>query len=92
MDIESWKYFETSMDEKKDDAFTPGYDDGSWADFKLWDTWGGYDKVAWFCTTISVPESFAGGQLALKCWWAPEMAAIPRLKRCFTSTENRYRA
>lgn len=71
MDIESWKYFETSMDEKKDDAFTPGYDDGSWADFKLWDTWGGYDKVAWFCTTISVPESFAGGQLALKMLVGP---------------------
>ncbi len=71
MDIENWKYFETSMDEKTDDAFAPGYDDSGWADFKLWDTWGGYDKVAWFRTTISVPESFSGGQLALKMLVGP---------------------
>ena len=65
-DIENWKYFETSMDDRIDDAWQPGYDDSAWQDFKLWDTWGGYDKVAWFRTTIRVPESFRGGQVALK--------------------------
>ena len=66
VDIENWKYFETSMDDRIDDAWQPGYDDSAWQDFKLWDTWGGYDKVAWFRTTIRVPESFRGGQVALK--------------------------
>ncbi len=65
-DIENWKYFETSMDDRIDDAWKPNYDDSAWQDFRLWDTWGGYDKVAWFRTAIRVPESFRGGQVALK--------------------------
>ena len=66
VDIDNWKYFETSMDERIDDAYLPDYDDCWWQDFKLWDTWGGYDKVAWFRTRIKVPEAFRGGQIALK--------------------------
>ena len=66
VDIENWKYFETSMDDRIDDAWKPGYDDSAWQDFRLWDTWGGYDKVAWFRTCVEVPESFRGGQVALK--------------------------
>lgn len=66
VDIDSWKYFETSMDERIDDAYLPDYDDSGWQEFKLWDTWGGYDKVAWFRTEIGIPEAFRGGQIALK--------------------------
>ena len=66
VDLEDWKYFETSMDERIDDAYQVDYDDSGWQDFKLWDTWGGYDKVAWFRTKTEVPEAFRGGQVALK--------------------------
>lgn len=66
VDLEDWKYFETSMDERIDDAYQVDYDDSGWQDFKLWDTWGGYDKVAWFRTKTEVPEVFRGGQVALK--------------------------
>jgi len=66
VDLEDWKYFETSMDERIDDAYQVDYDDSSWQDFKIWDTWGGYDKVAWFRTKTEVPEAFRGGQVALK--------------------------
>lgn len=71
VEIEDWKYFETSMDEKINDAYAPDYDDTDWADFKLWDTWGGYDKVAWFRTQITVPERFLGGTLALRMLVGP---------------------
>lgn len=66
VDIEPWKYYETDMDDRIDDAWKPDYDDSGWQDFRLWDTWGGYDKVAWFRTRVGVPESFQGGQVALK--------------------------
>ena len=71
VDIENWKYFETSMDERVDDAYAVDYDDSGWADFRLWDTWGGYDKVAWFRTSVQVPEDFAGGQTALRLLVGP---------------------
>lgn len=71
MDIESWKYYETSMDDKINDAWAVDYDDSGWADFRLWDTWGGYDKVAWFRTTIRVPESFHKDTLALRFLTGP---------------------
>lgn len=66
VDLEEWKYFETSMDERINDAYPVDYDDSGWQDFRLWDTWGGYDKVAWFRAKAEVPEDFRGGQIALK--------------------------
>lgn len=71
VDLENWKYFETSMDDRIDDAFAAEYDDSSWADFKLFDTWGGYDRVAWFRTRAEVPDSFLGAQLAVKLLAGP---------------------
>lgn len=71
VDLENWKYFETSMDDRIDDAFAAEYDDSGWADFRLWDTWGGYDRVAWFRTRAEVPDSFLGGQLAVKLLTGP---------------------
>ena len=66
VDIEPWKYLETSMDERIDDAYPVDYDDSAWQDFRLWDTWGGYDRVAWFRTKLAVPEDFRGKQLAIR--------------------------
>ena len=71
VDLENWKYFETSMEQKIDDACDIDYDDSGWANFTLWDTWGGYDKVAWFRTSISVPEDFREGQTAIKLLVGP---------------------
>lgn len=71
VDLENWKYFETSMDDRIDDAFAAEYDDSSWADFRLFDTWGGYDRVAWFRTQTEVPDSFPGAQLAVKLLAGP---------------------
>lgn len=71
VDIEEWKYFETDMDDRIDDAYLPEYDDSGWADFRLWDTWGGYDKVAWFRTTVKIPESFRDSRMAVKLLVGP---------------------
>lgn len=62
--INNWKYLETDMDERIDDAYRVDYDDSKWQDFMLGDTWGGYDKVAWFRTTVEIPEHFRGKRLA----------------------------
>ena len=71
VELEEWKYFETDMDDRVDDAYLPEYDDSGWADFRLWDTWGGYDKVAWFRTTVEIPESFKDGTIAVKLLVGP---------------------
>jgi len=62
--IENWKYMETDMENRVDDAYPVDYDDSQWQDFKLWDTWGGYDKVAWFRTTVKIPKHLRGKNLA----------------------------
>lgn len=66
MEIENWKYYETSMEERIDDAYLPDYDDSAFQDFKLWDTWGGYDRVAWFRTKVKLPAEFKKYTLALR--------------------------
>lgn len=66
IELENWKYIETSMDERIEDAYLPEYEDSGWKDFRLWDTWGGYDKVAWFRTVIKIPEAFRKHTLALR--------------------------
>lgn len=64
--INEWKYIETSMDDRIDDAWAVDYDDSDWAIFKLWDTWGGYDRVAWFRSEVNIPEDLRGRKLALR--------------------------
>lgn len=66
VELENWKYLETSMEERVDDAWKTDYDDSGWQDFRLWDTWGGYDRVAWFRTEVQIPESFRNGQIAVR--------------------------
>lgn len=64
--INKWKYTEASMEDKINDAFAVDYDDSAWKDFSLMDSWGGYDKVAWFRSKVTVPETFPGRQIAFK--------------------------
>lgn len=71
VDLENWKYYETSMEEKTDTACAADFDDSAWQDFKLWDTWGGYDRVAWFRTKVEVPEELIGKNLAVRLLVGP---------------------
>ena len=71
IDIPVWKYRETSMEEAINGAYRVGYDDGGWADFHTGDTWGGYDRVAWFRAPVEIPESFRGGPLAVRLLVGP---------------------
>jgi alpha-mannosidase len=64
--LEKWKYLETSMEDKLNDAYILSYDDSEWSDFALWNSWGGYDKVAWFRCKVTIPEEFIGKQIAFK--------------------------
>lgn len=71
VDLENWKYYETSMEEKMDTACAADFDDSAWQDFKLWDTWGGYDRVAWFRTKVEVPEELIRKTLAVRLLVGP---------------------
>lgn len=62
--LTNWKMLETSMEDRTDDAYTIEYDDSGWRDFALGETWGGYDRVAWFRTTVEVPLHLLGKTLA----------------------------
>ncbi|MDO4292523.1 MAG: alpha-mannosidase [Eubacteriales bacterium] len=66
LELSEWRYLETDMEERIDDAYTVEYDDSSWKPFRLWDTWGGYDRVAWFRTRVRIPEKLRGKTLALR--------------------------
>lgn len=41
-------------------------DDSNWQDFSVGDFWGGYDKVAWFRTTVPRPKHLKDRKLALR--------------------------
>jgi alpha-mannosidase len=62
--LERWKYVETSMEERLDDAFAPDYDESAWADFCVPGYWaaqsGGYDRVAWFRGSAAIPAGWEG--------------------------------
>lgn len=66
IELLEWKYMETTMEDKINDAYAVDYDDSKWADFKLLDSWGGYDKVAWFRCKVTIPEHFLGKTIAFK--------------------------
>lgn len=71
IELSVWKYFETSFEEKIDDAYAKDYDDSSWKEFRLNDSWGGFDRVAWFRTDAEVPSSWKGNPVALKLLVGP---------------------
>jgi alpha-mannosidase len=47
-------------------ARCPFFDDRDWAEFKIGDSWGGYDVLAWFRATVPIPAQFRGHKLALR--------------------------
>ncbi|MGH2541484.1 MAG: alpha-mannosidase, partial [Ardenticatenaceae bacterium] len=52
-------------------AHRPDFDDEAWEDFTVGDFWGGYDVVAWFRTTVQVPEQLRDKKLALRFLGGP---------------------
>lgn len=69
-DIPRFKYFEfqpgTSNTEALRGAECPEFDDRFWQEFRVGETWGGYDVLAWFRTWISLPPDFKDKKLALR--------------------------
>ena len=47
-------------------AAGPGFDDAAWPEFPLGSHWGGYDMIAWFRTTVTVPEVWRAGKVQLR--------------------------
>lgn len=64
--IEEWKYIETDSDHMLNGAEKRSFDTSEWQDYKLYDPWGGYDKVAWFKAGIDVPAAWRNQALALR--------------------------
>lgn len=47
-------------------AHRPDCDDSQWADFQVGETWGGYDKIAWFRAHVPIPAHLRARKLALR--------------------------
>jgi alpha-mannosidase len=47
-------------------AEEPEHDDPDWRPFRTGESWGGYDVVAWFRTTLEIPEVLRRERLALR--------------------------
>ncbi len=54
--LTSWKVKESDLP----DASAPNFKDKSWANFTVPSFWGGYDRTAWFRTTVTIPQECAG--------------------------------
>lgn len=61
-DIPSFKYLESECE----GAHHPGFHDADWEDFQVGEFWGGYDKVAWFRTTVTVPTDWKNQKVVLR--------------------------
>ncbi|MCC7358222.1 MAG: alpha-mannosidase [Anaerolineales bacterium] len=48
------------------DGAAPALDDSGWQEFPLGGQWGGQDQIAWFRTSVSVPEAWRGGKVQLR--------------------------
>ena len=46
-------------------AYRLDFDDSAWRDFKVGETWGGYDMTAWFRAGFAVPETWQQSKVAL---------------------------
>ncbi|MDQ0972536.1 alpha-mannosidase [Neobacillus niacini] len=64
-DIPAFRYKEWEFGDEDKHAFKPDFDDQSWANFKIGDFWGGYDKSAWFRTTVTIPKEWKKERLVL---------------------------
>ncbi len=66
--IEHWKFIECDCE----GAHLPHFDDRGWNDFTLGGQWGGYDIVAWFRTTVTLPPHLRDQKLALEMRVGPK--------------------
>ncbi|MGG3468220.1 alpha-mannosidase [Neobacillus pocheonensis] len=64
-DIPAFRYKEWEFGNEDKEAFKPDYDDQNWERFQIGDYWGGYDKSAWFRTTVSIPKEWKNERLVL---------------------------
>jgi alpha-mannosidase len=64
-DIPAFQYKEWEFGEEDKYAYTPDFDDRNWKNFQIGESWGGYDKSAWFRTTVSIPEEWKNERLVL---------------------------
>ncbi|WP_223591734.1 alpha-mannosidase [Neobacillus bataviensis] len=64
-DIPAFRYKEWEFGEEDKEAFKPEFDDQNWERFQIGDYWGGYDKSAWFRTTVSIPKEWKDERLVL---------------------------
>ncbi|MDN4075312.1 alpha-mannosidase [Fictibacillus terranigra] len=64
-DIPSFKFKEWEFGEEVKEGGQPGFDDQDWSDFHVGEYWGGYDKSAWFRTTISIPKEWKNERVVL---------------------------
>jgi len=73
--LTSWKFRETPVAEESKPRFDAAervdFDDRDWRNFTVGDQWGGYDVLAWFRTTITVPRHLRSKKLALRCLLGP---------------------
>ncbi|MBI3789093.1 MAG: alpha-mannosidase, partial [Ignavibacteriales bacterium] len=59
--LQDWKLKEGEIG----NASSPKLKDASWKNYTIPAPWGGFDKTVWFRKQISIPENFAGKQVAL---------------------------
>ncbi|QGH33636.1 alpha-mannosidase [Gracilibacillus salitolerans] len=60
--INTFKYLESECD----GAHDPNFNDSNWNDFQLDESWGGYDKTAWFRSTVSIPSEWKDQRVVLR--------------------------
>lgn len=60
--IQTFKYLEAECE----GAHKPEFDDSNWEDFEVGDTWGGYDKTAWFRTKVTIPAEWRNQRVVLR--------------------------
>ena len=60
--IEQFKYMEAECDGAQNFDFN----DEQWTDFRTGDAWGGYDKIAWFRTKVTIPPEWRREKVVLR--------------------------
>lgn len=65
-DIPLFRYLEGEYPFELEGAHCPEFDDRHWLIFEVGDTWGGYDRAAWFRTWVRIPPHFKGKKMALR--------------------------
>ncbi len=66
-EISAFKFFEGDCpDAEKDD-----FDDSQWSLFQVGNRWGGNDQIAWFRTSIPIPEDWRDQKLVIRILAGP---------------------